>query len=274
MLEEAVGRLHCDGYELLAYPAWCERSTREDIAKVVNDCGALVYSVHTEKEVGDLISRNAAGDREEAVKIFQRNCELAEQINANLLVLHLWGGMDSDREIENNLSMYPKLLEISESYGCELTVENIVCNRQNPLLHLWELVERFPSIKFTIDTRMTAFHEQFPELYSATMNQTFVENQPQGQNQASVENQPPAQNWLPADSVRHVHFSDYGGGYMEWARKDALELGDGHIDFESFFRFLKQINYRGAYVLESTCIEEGFNCERLNRNLDFIISHL
>ena len=60
--------------------------------------------MHVEKTVGDRISRDGPGDTENALLDFEKNCEAANVIGARRLVMHLWGGVDSDRHIEHNLA--------------------------------------------------------------------------------------------------------------------------------------------------------------------------
>ncbi|WP_258712364.1 hypothetical protein [Clostridium gelidum] len=40
--------------------------------------------------------------------------------------MHLWGGIPSDRDINNNSEQFEKLHAISKSYDLLLTVENVV----------------------------------------------------------------------------------------------------------------------------------------------------
>lgn len=85
--------------------------------------------------------------------MFDMDCNVANCIGAKKLVLHLWGGMTSDSNFQNNINAYPRLKEISEEYGLELLIENVVCNTENPMEHLCELKEKFPYVKFVFDTR-------------------------------------------------------------------------------------------------------------------------
>ena len=91
---------------------------------------------------------------------FEINCQAASDINADKMVLHLWGGMASDQHIERNISAYKLLNNIAKKYGIALMVENVVCNKDDPLMHLMELYQAYPDILFTFDTKMASFHNQ------------------------------------------------------------------------------------------------------------------
>lgn len=87
----------------------------------------------------------------------------------------------------------------------------------------------YPDIHFIFDTKMAAFHEQLPLIYEKEYD------------------------WLwTGGHIRHLHVNDYGGGYMDWANLRTLPIGDGHIDFAEFFRFLRQKKYEGDFTVEAT----------------------
>lgn len=139
LLRAYADKLECDGYEFLMYGAWHENA--DDLRRLLKNFPASIPVFHVEKRVGDLISRNEAGDAETALKLFQRNCALARDIEVEKLVVHLWGGLDSDKDIAHNFAYYKYLREISDSYGLVLTVENVVCNERSPMYHMRSLKE-------------------------------------------------------------------------------------------------------------------------------------
>lgn len=155
-------------------------------------------------------------------------------------------GLASDGNIDFNISLYPRLFETAARHNVLLTIENVVCNRENPFLHLNTLHEKYPDLSVTIDTRFTEFHGMTGELFSEK------------------------NSWLWKGAVKHIHLSDYKGGITDWENLKALELGAGQIDFDFIFDNLQAVGYKGSFTLESTCIEPALNVQRLNRNLDYI----
>lgn len=204
--------------------------------------------VHTDKGIGELFSRNEGDDTQEGLRRFAVNCHLAQQLGAEKLVLHLWGGRPSDRDMAHNAAQLPLLTRMAEEAGLLLTVENVVCSHGDPLTHMKELAEQYPRLRFTFDTKMAAFHGQLRESCL------------------------PKWDWLwSCHRIAHLHVNDYGGGYMDWDRLRTLHIGDGRIDFESFFSFLRQKEYRGTYTVEATSMTaEGILLDKLNSSLDYI----
>ncbi len=242
LLNQALERLGCDGYEFMMYDSWYDKL--KDIRAFMRGFPAPVPVFHVEKTIGERLSRATDADTAQALRLFEINCELAKEIDARKLVLHLWNGVGSDRNISHNLHNFGLLRDISNRYDLLLTVENVVCERSDPLDHLTVLSQMYPDIRFTFDTKMAAFHGQLERLYE--------------------ERSTPIR-----DRVCHLHINDYGGGYMEWARLRTLHIGDGHVDFDSFFAFLRQWGYSGAFTVESTAFRQNgsIDFEKLNQSI-------
>ncbi len=249
LLKDIVPQLDCDGLEFMMYESWYDRC--EEITAFLQSLDVPIPVFHCEKRVGDLISRNGEGDCEVAMRRFAVNCRMARAIGAEKMVLHLWGGLDSDKDIENNIRHYARLRELSDSYGLLLTVENVVCNGADPMTHLKSLAAHYPDISFTFDTKMAAFHSQLDELYADTNR--------------DVQNR-----------IKHLHINDYGGGHKEWSNLKTLYVGDGKVDFATFFAFLKTIDYQGDFTVEATSFDsEGkINFAKLNETFSKIREYL
>ena len=231
--------LRCDGMEFMMYDTWYE--DRLAIARELAASGISFPVMHVEKTVGDRISRDGPGDTENALLDFEKNCEAANVIGARRLVMHLWGGVDSDRHIEHNLAMYARLSEEAREHGLELTVENVVCSHADPMGHLKSLRAQYPDAAFTIDTKMAALFSR------------------------------PEWAWLWTEQrIRHLHVNDYGGGYMDWASLRTLFIGDGNIDFIPFFETAGRYGYDGFLTCECTAMRKdgSVDIDRLNGNLD------
>lgn len=231
LLAKAGQELTCEGYEFMMYQSWYEKW--EQVAADIAAMDVSVVTFHVDKGIGELISLNGEGDIELAVERFEINCRMACIMGAKLLVLHLWGGHASDGNISVNIEKYRELKEIADSFGLLLTVEDVPCNRENPLKHMITLHRLYPDISFTFDVRFAAFHGMFEECLS--------------ENQA----------WLWQGPVKHIHIGDFAGEPMDWeSLRSCKHPREGKIDFEKFFAHLKKVGYDGTVTVESTAVAE------------------
>ena len=254
LIERMNQNLIYPGFEIFMFDYYADAPNEYgDVADVIigaKEKGILFYSMHMNKRIGDLISRNDKNDIENALRLFEWNCEYAIKFGVKLLVLHLWGGLPSDKNIDVNIKTFQKLKEISDKYNLMLTVENIVCNTYKPLDHMkkmWEIYK--DEIKFTIDVRQAEFHKSLIE----TCESSFL--------------------W-DNNLVSHLHINDFSGGYMDWAnlRKNTA-LAQGDVDFDYFFSFLNLINFQGSITIESNYNQEiSFDdmALDLNKSYEFI----
>ena len=235
LLSRCVDKLDCDGYEFLMYGAWYDQT--DSIRRFFKDFPAPIPVFHVDKRIGDMISRNEGEDSENALKLFALNCALANDIGAEKLVVHLWGGLDSDKDTAHTYEYYKYLRQISDAHGLLLTIENIVCNNLDPMRHMLNLAERYPDIQFTFDTKMAAFHSQLDLLY-------MEENA----------------KLLP--HIQHMHMNDYNGGYKDWKNLRTLHIGEGIIDFDRLFAFVRKLAYCGDFTVEATSFDRLNRCFR------------
>ena len=240
LLPEIAPRIACDGFEFLMYNSWYP--VWEQIAGELSD-KVRIPVFHADKEIGEIIS---GGGNERARELFEINCKLARRLGAEKLVLHLWGGLASDGHIENNISQYVILKDIAERYGLLLTVENVVCNRENPLAHWKRLAEMDPNVAFTLDVRFASFHDQLDLFFTDEYK------------------------WLWEGAVQHIHISDYCGVQMEWDKlRYCLHPGEGNIDYGKLAANLARVNYDNTITLESTSVLPGgdIDFEKLDASL-------
>ncbi len=223
-------KLSCDGFEFMMYSTWYEE--REAIIAFLQENHIYTPVLHAEKGIGEYISKGTSEDLEETWRRFALNCDMAKRIGAKKLVVHLWNGNTSDQNFENNLRGYARLREIADGYGLDLLVENVVCNKENPMKHWAELATQYPDIHFIFDTKMAAFHGQEKLLGDVAYQWLWKENH-----------------------LKHFHINDYAGGYMDWSNLATLPVGAGHIDFTSFFRMIKENGYHGTFTVEATAFD-------------------
>lgn len=249
LLCQCQKQLFCDGFEFMMYDSWYEK--QDALRKTISELEHPILVFHAEKSIGEYISRNEDGDTDTALARFDTNCVLAKAFGANLLVLHLWNGLHSDKNIAHNIAVYPYLREIADKHGLLLTVENVVCNHADPMTHLLALKDVYPDISFTFDTKMAAFHNQLPLLYQKEYRHLL-------------------------SNIRHFHINDYGGGYMDWSNLRTLPIGAGHIDFAPLFSYLHENSYNGAFTVEATAFDADgiIHYELLNDSFQAIRTHM
>ena len=249
LIKDYADKINGDGFEFMMEPFWNDEDNVNNILSCLVPLNLNFETVHMDKYIGDMISKNETGDIDEALRIFELNCKAASKLGAKLLVLHLWGGQPSDKHIDVNIKTCADLLELAGKYNLILTVENVVCNTYNSLVHMKKLYETYgKNIKFTFDVR----HAEFHKIVKETCEADFLwEN----------------------DLIPHFHIADYRGEYMDWTKlRPVLPPGEGDIDFDYLSGFLKKIGYSGSFTLEASgaMSETGFNFEKLNGRLDFI----
>lgn len=227
LLESLSKELECDGFEFMMYSTWYEDV--DDIIRALLRTKRDIPVMHCEKHIGESISKGGKEELARAYQLFEINCKMAQRIGADKLVIHLWDGLTSDANFQNNLEAYFYLNDMAVKHGLDLLVENVVCNVENPMKHWCELRERYPEIHFVFDTKMAAFHEQTELLYESEYAWLWKENH-----------------------IVHYHINDYAGGYMDWKNLRTLPIGKGKVDFERLFDHIHKTGYQGKFTVEAT----------------------
>lgn len=251
LLKDFSKELICDGYEFMMYSTWY--GVEQEIADFIKNNNIHVPVMHCAKGVGELISQGDEESIREAIRLFEINSKLAQQIGAKGMVLHLWGGMASDGKIDINIEKYRELNKIAQAHNIDLLIENVVCNRENPMKHWESLAKVYPNIHFVFDTKMAEFHAQTDLLYKEEYA------------------------WLYKDNhIQHYHVNDYAGGYMDWANLKTLSMGKGHVDFDKFFEYVKMTGYDKTFTVEATAFnKEGIvDFDMLNSNFSKIRAYM
>lgn len=244
LLETLSKQLTCDGFEFMMYSSWYDEV--EVLIDALQSMQLYIPVMHCEKHIGESISM---GEFDEAYRNFDMNCYISKEIGADSIVVHLWDGITSDACFENNITAYGELRQIADRYGLKVLIENVVCNQEDPMKHWCELKAQFPDICFVFDTKMASFHSQMELLYEEKYE------------------------WLWRDNhICHYHVNDYAGGYKEWGKLRTLPIGQGHINFERFFRFINEIAYRGTVTVEATAFDSDgvVDIDMLNQQFAYI----
>ena len=241
-------QLNADGLEFMVYPSWDGLLDVyvPAVAAISKEIGMRIPVLHADKAIGELLSRGSHDEIKEAEARFLNNCRIAETLGAELMVLHLWGGPASDRDIGVNVAALGGFLETAERFGITLTVENVVCALGSPLGHINTIMDEYPNAAFTVDTKMAEFHLELP----ATL----------------------ADERLWQGRAKHLHVNDYSGGYKDFTDLRVRHVGDGHVDFAPFFGKVKASGYTGYATVESTSVlpDGTVDIEKLNRSLSAV----
>ena len=247
LLEEIVPHIDCEGFEFMMYSTWY--GEEEEIVKVLQGLPVSFPVTHVEKRIGEKIASRDDGDWEEAFEKFHTNCRIARAIGSKLLVMHLWSGTISDSRMENNLEAFPLLKSIAGEYGLQLKVENVVCNQRSPMVHLKELQKEDKDVLFTFDTKMADFHKELDLVYEKEWKWLFSEKH-----------------------VTHLHINDHQGEYMDWSNLRALPIGEGTIDFQRFFDFIRKWDYAGNITYEASGLMPSgeVDYDKINKSLNKI----
>ncbi len=253
-LSRLYGNGLCDGLELMMLNFYYDK--QESVVSAVKGSKVPPLVIHCEKDVGTFLSDAGAylaegknGDaleaREKAFEFFEKNCVFAEELGIDRMVLHLWGGLNSDRHIEYNISALEELSKIAHGHGVRLLIENIPSQQYDPRTNWHSLLPHLGDNGLIFDTRFGCLHAQSKEILT---------------------------DKSLTDRIEHIHISDFGGGYREFsALRPILHPGEGHVDFEEIAYLLDSFGYDGTVTLESPVIREnGIDREKQRRTLEYL----
>jgi len=242
------------GGELMMLPVYYERL--REISGEWLGAGIRFPVIHCEKNVGTLLSDAAVAAAQgetaasaqlyaQAEKDFLLNCEMGAMAGSSSMVLHLWGGMNSDRNIAWNAEILSVLSEKIRPYGIRLLIENIPSNTHDPHANWKRLLPLPDNCALIFDTRFGQLHRQIAGIWD----------------DAEI-----------TPHIRHIHISDILGAERDFSTlRPILHPGEGMIDFEAFARILDRHSYSDTITLESPVIREGgADPEKLARTLAYL----
>lgn len=245
-----------DGAEFMFIKTYYGEGTT--LARRLVSEGVVFPTFHTDKDIGAVLSdagvAAASGETEsaktlraKAIDMFKYNCECALEAGSPRLVLHLWGGLSSDKAIDFNAEALPELADVARSFGLRIMVENVPSTETDPLTNWKKIKSCFGDVGLVFDTRFATCHRNAAETLGDGGVTPYIE---------------------------HVHISDYRGGFKEFrCLRPVFHPGEGIADFDFIFSRLKELSYGGTFTLESPGItDEGpaVNYARLCESLKFI----
>ena len=248
LIIENKNNIAADGFELMMLKVYYDQF--REMEKRFAAENMLFPVIHAGKNIGDLLSHADRESTDEAIRLFELNCEFGVNIGAEKIVLHLWGGVDSDKNIEHNINICETLLKISRKYNITLLIENIPCIVNDPLSY-WNILEnRYPDLRFIADTRFLGFHSQTEEIFES--------------------------RWFDKGKITHMHVSDFTGpprnaSTGHWALRPILHPHEGIIDMDTLLTKASE-KYNGSITLESPVINSdgSLDIEKLNNSINYI----
>ena len=234
-----------DGFELMMLKAWYDKLP--EVADALERAGVKTPTIHFEKDVGALLSLGSEEDKEEGLRLFTLNADMAKAVGAEKAVFHLWDGRFSEAQLAGAISRLDALYEICDKRGVRLAVENVPCRKPTPLENILSISRAFPEAGFTFDTRHASYMDQCGAFFES-------------------------ENW--ESRICHLHVSDYSGETVPgmWGvTRPILHPGDGIIDFETLFAEMPAY-HGGTVTLESPVLaaDGGLDLPKLNRSLAYL----
>lgn len=231
-----------DGIEHVITPAFYDNVALK--LAIISDSGLRCAVIHADKNIGLLLSKGGEENAHEAMRLWRVNCEYTRSLGCQRVVLHLWGGTESDRNFEYNASFMDEILAIADKYSVTTLIENIPCVSLDPLTR-WSELEKY-KCGFIYDVRFGQLHGQNPDILVS--------------------------DYMKTGRISHMHISDFGGGLRQFsAIRPILHPNEGKVDFPALFRGLKEAGYRGTFTLESPVMSEGgLDLDKLCRTLSWL----
>ena len=242
--------LNCDGVEFLMYCVW--KDDVKALRSFLKSTKLRFPVTHMDKQIGETLSEYGLKAKDKALKLFERDLITASEIGSEKAVLHLWNGPFSDAKFDEVLELYAQMHDMAARRGILLTTENVTCVKNVCLDHLLKLRALFPFARFTYDTKMAQLH---------------------GENELLAQEK--YIDLLISGAISHLHLNDTKP-MPEMERLPIMHIGDGLVDFDSFFRLLKRSAYSGTATVESTSVNKdgSVDIEKLNRSLDRVRQEL
>jgi len=238
--------LEVDGFELMFYPDWSTEI--EQIATELLKSHIRFPAIHAEKGIVQALLSLYPGEREQGWRWMKASCQMGKALGANLLIFHLWGLPDSDKEIEQNLRFLNDCMKIAADCSLKLVVETIPCKYHDPLSNIYRAVEQEPEILVALDTEFLAMHNQLESALEA--------------------------DWLwQYNRVCHIHIKDYDGNvYSTDNYRRYLHPGEGNINFPKFFEALKLHSFCGYISLETSVVNHNGtrDIDKLKKSLSML----
>ena len=244
LVETVAPKICADGFEFLMFESW--NDIIGEVRSVLKNAPVSFPVVHLDKSIGDALSEKGAGGEDDAVRILSRDIETALIIGAKKLVLHLWNGPFADRKFDEILPIASRLYDLAESAKIEMTVENVISAEFLALERLKALSDADSRLTFTYDTKMAHLKNENALLDDDKWRFLFEDQK-----------------------ISHLHVNDSSVSRHSGGRLTVMHMGEGEVNFESFFGVVKKYAFSGTATVESTSVRDdgSVEIEKLNQTL-------
>ena len=151
----------------------------------------------------------------DGMEIYKRYFEILGELGGKYLILHGHHNKPGV-SMEQYVERYARLHQLGRSFGLYVAQENVArCLSRYPQL-FERIAQAVPDAKFTLDVKQA--------IRSGVTVEQMLD--------------------VMGEHLAHIHISDNS------PQCDCLPVGEGTMDFEAFFRRLRQMNYGGDMVLE------------------------
>ena len=233
-----------DGLELMMQKAYYENLA--DVAKMLDRTPLPVCTLHFEKDITSLLGLGDEEDRQEGLRLFEKNADMARDIGASAAVFHLWDGRFDAAHLAKSMDVLELLFEICDKRSVELLVENVPC-RTSPYETVLKIAQKYPSSRFTFDTRHSDFIGETELFFQSAIWKT---------------------------RIGHIHVSDHCGTTVPgmWGvTRPIVHPGEGKIDFDRLFALMPPYDGETVTLESPVMLPDGTNdLEKLNRSLSFL----
>jgi len=221
-LIDELNYVNSPGFEFMVYSIWTDHYGQ--VAQELKDSGIRFDSLHGPKQTGRLLSEDDPESHRQAKGYIKESIDIAKDIGASVLTIHLWDQNSTDPKLEKNLHSLYELKDYAYQNGVNISVEFIPHTKGGGYVptakYLYDNLD--PDFSFTLDLEFAAWNNEMADMVKF------------------------------ADRISNVHIRDYNGSPVdEKGRRQYCLPGMGSTDFAFPFRELKKKDYKGLYTLEA-----------------------
>jgi sugar phosphate isomerase/epimerase len=179
-IPEAYYELDIDGAELVFLPEWDNKhapltptsadwnvTPKINVSELVNLCiinEIQVYSVHINRDVGNMLSSWERKVVLEGQNILKSNLSGASELRVKVAVFHMWNTYDDHIDLK---LLFKRMYEVSRDYEINIAVENIPLSDKNMnSTKAWKILSDImpEEYGFTLDLNWSSLYDNFEEL--------------------------------------------------------------------------------------------------------------
>ncbi len=246
-LSQIVENLRAPGLEVLLLNSWTERIG--EIATLFKEVAAPVHSVHGDKRIGGCFGHSDPAERERGIRSFKLAVDVAAQVGAPYLNIHLWDLPDSDDNLDRNLETYERVRAYARENGVRPLIEIVPCRRNTPLENMDRVVEALgDDAAFTVDFEFLSWSQPIEEQIDAI-----------GERHSA--------------RILNLHVRDFDGEpFSAEGRRRYIRPGHGRIPYERVIKALEHSAVSRVITLEASYRESHW-AQLIHEDLNFVRGH-